>query len=147
MRKKVCGYGQVPANWLVDGGYPGHGQVDAVADETTVYAPVPKAKNPEIGIHQPKPKDSPAVAQWRQRMRSDEAKIIYKERASTAECVNALARNRGLNRLLVRGLQHVKAVALLFALAHNLMRTAPRPQQSVFGSMAQWERRYGGNGP
>ena len=115
--------GQVPENWLVDGGYPGHGQVDAVADNTTVYAPVPKARNSEVDIHQPKPKDSPAVAQWRQRMGSDEAKIIYKQRASTAECVNALARNRGLNRLRVRGLKKVKAVALLFALAHNLMRT------------------------
>ncbi|WP_291984505.1 IS1182 family transposase [Candidatus Accumulibacter sp. ACC007] len=117
-------YGQVPENWLVDGGYPGHGQIDAVAEHTTVYAPVPKAKDPQVDIHQPKAKDSPAVAEWRQRMASDEAKRLYKDRASTAECVNALARNRGLNRLLVRGLKRVKAVALLFALAHNLMRTA-----------------------
>ncbi|MCB1933254.1 MAG: transposase, partial [Candidatus Accumulibacter sp.] len=79
---------------------------------------------PKVDIHQPKAKDSPAVAEWRQRMASDEAKNRYKDRASTAECVNALARNRGLNRLLVRGLKRVKAVALLFALAHNLMRTA-----------------------
>ena len=32
------------------------------------------------------------------------------------------ARNRGLQRLPVRGLDKVKGVALLFALAHNLMR-------------------------
>ena len=36
--------GQAPAQWLVDGGSPGHDQIDAVADQTEVIAPVPKAK-------------------------------------------------------------------------------------------------------
>ena len=42
---------------------------------------------------------------WRrggQRMGTEEAKAIYKERAATAECVNALARGRGLVQLVVR---------------------------------------------
>ena len=56
-------------------------------------------------------------------MASAEAKTIYKERAATAECVNACARNRGLQRLLVRGVEKVRAIALWFALAHNMMRT------------------------
>ena len=34
----------------------------------------------------------------------------------------AVARNRGLQQFRVRGLQRVKAVVLLFALAHNLAR-------------------------
>ena len=55
-------------------------------------------------------------------MRTDEAKAIYKERASVAECVNAQARNRGLLRLLVRGLRKVRAVVLWYALAHNVRR-------------------------
>jgi IS5 family transposase len=62
-------------------------------------------------------------------MDTDEARELYKERAATAECINAQARNRGLQRLPVRGLVKVKAVALLFALAHNLMvilREAPQ---------------------
>ena len=50
------------------------------------------------------------------------SKEIYKERAATAECVNAQARNRGLQRLPVRGLGKVRCVAKLYALAHNLMR-------------------------
>jgi hypothetical protein len=45
-----------------------------------------------------------------------------KTRAATAECINAQARNRGLQRLPVRGLDKVKGVATLLALAHNLMR-------------------------
>ena len=56
------------------------------------------------------------------RMGTEEAKKIYKERASTVECVNAIARNRGLQRFLVRGCRRVKAVLLWYALAHNLMR-------------------------
>jgi IS5 family transposase len=55
-------------------------------------------------------------------MKTDEAKEIYKERASTIECVNAQTRNRGLIRLLVRGLEKVKALALWYAIAHNLRR-------------------------
>jgi len=36
--------GQTPAQWLVDGGYPAHKQIDAVHGKTEIYAPVPKAK-------------------------------------------------------------------------------------------------------
>ena len=53
-----------------------------------------------------------------------EAKHIYLQRAATAECVNAIARGRGLRQFVVRGLRKVKAVALWYALAHNLMRGA-----------------------
>ena len=49
---------------------------------------------------------------------------IYKERASTIECVNVLARNRGLQQFRVRGLKRVRPVVLMFALAHNLAREA-----------------------
>jgi transposase len=116
--------GRTPEEWLVDGGYPAHEQLDAVAARTTVLAPVPQPKDPQTDAHQPKPGDSPAVAQWRARMASEAAKQRYKDRAATAECVNAQARNRGLLRLNVRGLTKVKGVAVLFALAHNLMRMA-----------------------
>ncbi len=57
-------------------------------------------------------------------MATDDAKAIYKDRASTAECVNALTRGRGLILLLVRGVVKVKAIALWQALAHNLLRAA-----------------------
>src|SRR5215203_412686 len=67
--------------------------------------------------------DSPSIAQWRQRMGTPEAKEIYKQRASTVECVNALARNRGLQRLLVRGQHKVRTLFLWFAIAHNVMRS------------------------
>jgi transposase len=119
--------GKIPPAWLVDGGFAQHDQIDAVSAPglgSTVYAPVPKPKDPKVDRFAPKPGDSAAVAAWRQRMATDQAKVIYKDRAATAECINALARGRGLIRLLVRGLAKVKAIALWYALAHNLLRAA-----------------------
>jgi len=55
-------------------------------------------------------------------MGTDAAKTLYKLRAATAECINAIARNRGLQQFRVRGLDKARAVVLWFALAHNLMR-------------------------
>ena len=117
-------YGVVPGEVLVDGGYSGHSNIDALAGKTTVYSPVPQPKDPSVDPHAPKKSDSPSVAAWRRRMATERAKKIYKERAATAECVNAQSRNRGLQRFLVRGLEKVHAVALLYALAHNLSRMA-----------------------
>lgn len=102
-----------------------------MADRTEVYAPVPQArpkkdaqgKEIEQDKHAPQPEDSPEVARWRQRMAALQAKDLYKLRAATAECVNAQARKRGLQRMPVRGLGKMQCVAVLFALAHNLTRT------------------------
>lgn len=115
-------YAQRPQQMLVDGGFTRLDDIEQVAAHTLVYAPVPKPRDERRDPHTPLPGDSAAVAQWRMRMGGDEAKAIYKERAATAECVNALARNRGLSRFNVRGLDKVKSVLLWFALAHNLMR-------------------------
>lgn len=116
-------YDTVPKEYLVDGGYATHEQIESAEQKSTVYAPVAEIANDKLAPHEAHPDDSAAVAVWRERMGSEEAKEIYKERASTAECVNALARERGLTRLRVRGLIKTKSVLLLYALAHNLMRT------------------------
>jgi transposase len=118
-------YDKTPHEALVDGGFVKKADIDQVSPPqggTIVYAPVMESKDSQRDPHMPRDDDSPAVAQWRKRMATDEAKAIYRARAATAECVNALARNRGLQRFLVRGLRKVKAVVLLYALAHNLMR-------------------------
>ena len=112
-----------PEEALADGGFAKHEDIrQAQTQGTTVYVPVPEPKDPKRDRHEPLPGDSVEVAAWRQRMKTDEAKEIYKERASTIECVNAQTRNRGLIRLLVRGLEKVKALALWYAIAHNLRR-------------------------
>jgi transposase len=116
-------YEEKPKEMLVDGGFAKKEDIEKVEQAgTTVYAPVQASKDPQRDPHTPRADDTPKVAAWRQRMATPEAKEIYKERASTAECVNAHARNRGLYQFRVRGLAKVKAIVLLYVLAHNLMR-------------------------
>lgn len=124
MIEQIAGrYDRKPEEFLVDGGFAGHAEIEkATGAEVTVYAPVMKAKDDTRGPHEPRETDSKAIADWRRRMGTEQAKEIYKDRAATAECVNALARNRGLRQFLVRGLQKAKAILLWQALAHNLMR-------------------------
>jgi transposase len=125
-------YGRPPAEVLADGNFAGHEALDILAAAgCVVYVPVPQPRksktNPEAlprDPHAPRPTDSPAVAAWRHRMGTPAAHRIYKLRAATVECINAIARNRGLQQFGVRGLAKVRAVVLWFALAHNLLRAA-----------------------
>lgn len=115
----------VPEAMLVDGGFAKHEDIEAVSKPevgTTVYAPVPKSRNPEIDEHAPHRRDTPVISAWRQRMATPEAQAIYKERAATAELANAQTHNCGLWQFRVRGLAKVKMIAMWYALAHNLMR-------------------------
>lgn len=116
-------YGERPKEYLADGGFAKNEDIERIgAAGTTVYMPVQASKDPNRSPHTPREGDGPEVAAWRQRMGTPEAQAIYKERASSAECVNALARNRGLQQFRVRGLAKVKAVVLLYVLVHNLLR-------------------------
>ena len=111
--------GRWPPEVLADGGYVGFADIEALAAAgCRLYAP-PK----ERPDRPPQTPDSRAVAEWRARMATPEAQAIYRERAATAEWVNAQARNRGLQRLLVRGAEKVRSVLHWFALVHNLLRT------------------------
>ncbi len=117
--------GQYPYEGLVDGGFTSKGEIDKATEKhIVVYAPVQKPKDKSRDPYKPMEGDSKAIASWRERMGTEEAKEIYKERAATAECVNAIARNRGLIQLTVRGLKKVKVSLLWFALAHNVIRAA-----------------------
>jgi transposase len=123
-------YEQRPEEVLVDGGFSKKEDIVTAADQgTTVYAPVRKSKKADVDPHAPRADDEPAVAAWRERMATDEAKEIYKARAATAECVNAMARNRGLQQFRVRGRPKVRAVVLWYVLAHNLMRAVALREQ------------------
>ena len=117
-------YGQAPDEVLVDGGYVALEDFRALdARGCRVYAP-PKAPRGAGRVRDQRRRDDEVTTAWRQRMATEEAQRIYRERAATAECVNALARNRGLRHVLVRGLRKVRAVLLWFALAHNALRGA-----------------------
>ena len=117
-------YGREPEAMLVDGGFAKLEEIEAAHEAgCVVYAPPMQPRDASRDPHRPLPRDGPGVAEWRVRMGTEEAKAIYKERAATAECVNALSRNRGLQRLPVRGRIKANAILLWQALAQNLMRT------------------------
>jgi transposase len=114
---------QLPADWLMDGGFVSTAAIQAGADkQVRVLAPVPEPKDPARDPALPLPTDSPALAEWRVRMATPEAKATYQLRAATSECVNAQARSsHGLLQFRVRGLIKVLCVALWIALTHNLL--------------------------
>src|SRR5450759_4356655 len=124
-------YGRDPDALLADAGFLKAAEIDELACRTTLYLPVRTPEDPTRDPHQPLPDDSPAVAAWRVRMGTAAAKELYKDRAATAECVNAIARNRGLQRFGVRGPEKARAISLWFALAHNLMRTVALRQAAA----------------
>ena len=136
-------YGRAPGEHLVDGGFATLEAIETVSAPehgTVVYAPVKdEAKKREAGTDPfaAQPRDSVAVAAWRTRMGTPEAQTIYKERASTAECVNAIARNRNMQQFRVRGLKKVLAVVLWYALAHNLMRAVALQAAALRASAEQ----------
>ena len=114
-----------PAEILVDGGYTQHEGIDQAAERgATFYAPLPKPRpGASRDPHAPRADDSAAVAAWRQRMATDEAKTIYKQRAATAETVNADAKaHRGLDAFSVRGRDKALGSVCLFALTYNILR-------------------------
>ena len=123
-------YDKTPDEYLTDGGFAKKEDIEQLDPDldadassgTLIYIPVQKPKKDNRDPHQPCAGDSPKIAAWRRRMGTEEAKEIYKERAATAECVNAIARNRGLRQFNVRGLTKAKTVILWYVIAHNLMR-------------------------
>ena len=70
----------------------------------------------------PRPDDGPGVAAWRRRMKSPTGKARYKRRA-LCECIHARFRNWNLRQFTVRGRLKVRAAALRFALANNILAT------------------------
>lgn len=120
--------GQPVAQHLLDGGYLRKHDIEhAHAHGVELFVPPKGARTPANRGRElePKPADSAALLDWKQRMRSEEGKEIYKQRAATSETVNADLRTyRGLSQLTVRGLAKARCVALWCALAYNLMHFA-----------------------
>ena len=113
---------QLPKNWLVDGGFVKLTAIEIL--ETlgiTIFGPVPEPRDESRDRYDPLPTDSEIIAQWRQRMGSEEGKAIYKLR-SLVELPNAHARSRyGIQQVRVRGRRKVRCVALWVAITHNLL--------------------------
>lgn len=119
-------YECTPQEYLVDCGFPCQDDLAVLEGEgTTVYAPVhgeERMRARGVDPFSERPGDNAAMVRFRQRMKTDEAQAIYRQRSSIAEYPNAECRNRGFTQLRVRGGLNAKAIALWYALAFNLMR-------------------------
>jgi len=114
---------QKPKDYLFDGGQATLRTVNKLSDAgVMVYAPTRAPRGDKRGQAEARETDSPAVAAWRARMATEEAKVIYKARAATSECTNARFRQHGLYQFVVRGITKVTCVALWLAITHDLLR-------------------------
>jgi transposase len=114
----------MPDKWLADSAYANKNDAQEAEDnfsEVTFYSP-PTSTQKKVDPLTPRKNDNEAMKKLRARMGTDEAKEIFKKRASTAEFANAVTKNRGMDKFLVRGIEKVKNMAFLYAIAHNMIQ-------------------------
>jgi len=114
--------GELPKQLLADANHADHDSIRAAhARGVEAIIAIPKRTRDAgpAGDH-----DEP-IAAWRARMKTDQAKLAYRSRASLCELANASAKSRfGLTAVLVRGLAKVTQVGLLMAISANLLAHA-----------------------
>lgn len=114
--------GQLPETLLADANHAAPGCVRA-ATEAGVEVLIAVPERTRQGGAQAD--DDPAIVAWRERMETEEAKKLYRARASLCELTNAhLRTHHGIDHVLVRGLAKVTCVALLAAITSNLLQHA-----------------------
>jgi transposase len=119
-------YGKIPAYYVVDGGFVTNGDVTTVEKiGTQVIGPMThedRIQKRGGDPHERRHGDSDEMYEFRQRMKTDEAKAIQRTRPSIAEFPNAECRNRGLRQFRVRGLPKVYTSTLWYVITFNFMR-------------------------
>jgi transposase len=122
-------YGRVPKRLLVDTSYATADDILTLATRADgavqVYAPPPEERDdvkPETLRRRTaeRAKEPQVLKDWRSRMDTAEGQTIYRRRRRI-ELVNAHMKNRGFERLNLRGLVKARIVALWHALAHNIL--------------------------
>lgn len=127
MHEEVCQrYGKVPDDYTVDGGFATNDDITRVEQAgSRVAAPMThehRIRERGGDPHARRAGDSDEMAAFRERMKTEEAKAVLKQRPSIAEFPNAECRNRGLHQYRVRGREKVYAVTLWHAITFNFMR-------------------------
>lgn len=122
-------YSRRPGRLIIDSKYATQDDIVSLANSekgaVLVYSPPPEKKD------QVKPdtlrrrnakcaREPQALKDWRERMVSPEGTLIFGRRRRI-ELVNAHMKNRGFARITLRGLVKARIVALLQAIAHNIL--------------------------
>ncbi|HET9273532.1 MAG TPA: IS1182 family transposase [Methyloceanibacter sp.] len=125
-------YGRAPKRALLDTNLAPADDIVALAERkpsaVIVYAPPPRQRDdvkPDTLRRRAaaRAKEPQPLKEWRDRMASPQAQIIYRARRRI-ELVNAHIKNRGFGQLSLRGLANAKIIALWHALAHNILVAA-----------------------
>jgi transposase len=113
---------RLPEVLLADANHAAHDCIrDATRRGVQVLVAVPE-RSQDSG---PNADTDAPIAQWRNRMQSEDAQRLYRARAGLCELMNAhLRSHHGVNQFLVRGVGKVTCVALLAAIASNLLQHA-----------------------
>jgi len=125
-------HGVKPSRLLADGGYASKEQIEQAHQAgVEAFVPLPPVKETPVDAEpddkaqaqaaRDKAKETPGVQAWRERMAKEESVAIYRRRFA-CERPHADARNRGLQRLMVRGLTKVRAIGLWHVTAYNFLQ-------------------------
>jgi len=111
---------ELPKKLLADANHAKHACIEhATRRGVEVLIAVPKREQNAASCA------SPEINAWRERMQTEEAKRDYRSRAGLCELSNAHFKcHHGGAQVLVRGLAKITCVALLGALASNLLAHA-----------------------
>ena len=114
--------GQLPNTLVADANHAKHECIRAATEAGVEVLVAVPGRSQQAG---PNADDDPAIVAWRARMETGEAKKLYRARASLCELMNAhLRTHHGVDYFLVRGLAKITCVALLGAIASNLLQHA-----------------------
>ncbi len=119
--------GRAPDRLLADTGCITQGDIRTFAEShpgMVIFTPPPRDKadaSPDSLRKRlwKRAREAEPLKRWRARMETEEGKAIY-DRRKRIEWVHAQIKNRGLVRLLVRGIETVRGVALFHAITHNM---------------------------
>ena len=112
-----------PKYWLADSAYSGANditQAGALFPDCKITAPTKEKNIKKVKIL--RKNDSEQVKKWREYLDTEEFTEVYKKRCSASEFSNMVTKERGFERLRVRGTVKVLSQSLLYAIMHNMMR-------------------------
>lgn len=120
--------GKLPDRLLADTGAMTAADIATLAQtcpSMQVFSPPPackKASKPQSKARYERNRaaEPQCLKEWRARMDSEEGQAVYKRRNNT-EHAHARLKNRGFDRMVLRGLAKVRIACWLHAITHNLM--------------------------